>query len=102
MDLAIVLNDWCFNTQGALDALLAKHLIKAYQNIRPLQKVEQQLFNTVLRAAALRFWILRLDLKYNPRTRYNEQCSDSGNDYNPDEYRDKLLTHIRQKYEIMF
>ncbi len=98
MDLAIVLNDWCFQGNGQIDALLASALIKSYQAIRPLLETEKALFNAVLRAAALRFWILRLDLKYNPRARYGEL---SGNDYNPDEYRQKLLTHISQNCEII-
>ncbi len=91
MDLAIVVNDWCFQENGEIDTLLAAELIRAYQTIRPLLESEKKLFNVVLRAAALRFWILRLDLKYNPRTTYNEA---SGNSYNPDEYRQKLLKHI--------
>ncbi len=98
MDLAIVLNDWCLQENGKPDTSLVAGLLKSYQTIRPLQESEKILFNTVLRAAALRFWILRLDLKYNPRARYGE-CS--GNDYNPDEYRQKLLTHISQNCEIM-
>jgi len=98
IDLAIVLNDWCFQDNGEIDQLLAVELINAYQRIRPFRKTEKALFNVALRASALRFWVLRLDLKYNPRASYNEV---SDNNYDPDEYRNKLLTHIGQNYEII-
>jgi homoserine kinase type II len=98
IDLAIVLNDWCFQDNGEIDQLLALELINAYQRIRPFRKTEKALFNVALRASALRFWVLRLDLKYNPRASYNEV---SDNNYDPDEYRNKLLTHIGQNYEII-
>lgn len=100
IDLAIVINDWCFNEvaiEGTLDEALASSVINAYQSIRPLEDREKKSFNDILRASALRFWILRLDLKYNPRS--SEKTSP--NAYNPDEYKHKLLKHIDDKDQIM-
>ena len=107
IDLAIVINDWCFNEGklegtlvdtfvGTLDEALASRVIAAYQSIRPLEDSEKESFNDILRASALRFWILRLDLKYNPR-----QPETSPNAYSPDEYKQKLLKHIDDKDQIM-
>ena len=90
IDLAIVLNAWCFQDNGEIDASLASVLINAYQSVRPLQEAEKLSFNAALRAAALRFWILRLELKHKPRATYNDA---PGNDYNPVEYQRILLRH---------
>ena len=60
-DLAVCLNDWCINhATGAHDAPRAKAMIDAYQAVRPLTSAERELFNALLRAGALRFWISRL------------------------------------------
>lgn len=60
-DLAVCLNDWCIeHATGAHDAAKAKAMIDAYQSVRPLTAAERELFNPMLRAGALRFWISRL------------------------------------------
>ncbi len=65
-DLAVCLNDWCIVhsadalTDGQWQPDLAQAFIEAYQGIRPLSVAERALFNPMLRAAALRFWISRL------------------------------------------
>ena len=60
-DLAVCLNDWCIeHATGAHDATKAKAMIDAYQSGRPLTAAERELFNPMLRAGALRFWISRL------------------------------------------
>ena len=60
-DLAVCLNDWCINhATGAHDAQLAQAMLDAYQQVRPLEAAERELFNAQLRAGALRFWISRL------------------------------------------
>ena len=60
-DLAVVVNDWCFN-----DATLAE-LVAGYQGRRPLTEAETAAWPAMQRAAALRFWLLRLDAKHRPR-----------------------------------
>ena len=67
-DLCVCLNDWCIHhASGVHDAARAQAMLTAYQSVRPLQATEQQLFNAMLRAGALRFWISRLWDFYLPR-----------------------------------
>lgn len=60
-DLAVVANDWCADA-AALAALLA-----GYQAIRPLTALERAAWAGQRRAAALRFWLLRLQVRHHPR-----------------------------------
>jgi len=60
-DLAVVANDWC-----ADDAALAA-LIAGYAAQRPLSEVERAAWPAMRRAAALRFWLLRLEVRHQPR-----------------------------------
>lgn len=67
-DLCVCLNDWCIHhASGEHDTVRAQAMLTAYQSVRPLQAAEQQLFNAMLRAGALRFWISRLWDFYLPR-----------------------------------
>ncbi|KAB2916688.1 MAG: homoserine kinase [Dechloromonas sp.] len=61
LDLAVVANDWCFS-DAALAALLA-----GYRSVRPLGEAEAAAWPAMRRAAALRFWLLRLDARHRPR-----------------------------------
>ncbi|PKO32617.1 MAG: homoserine kinase [Betaproteobacteria bacterium HGW-Betaproteobacteria-7] len=61
LDLAVVANDWCFSAE-ALAALVA-----GYSNVRPLGEAEAEAWPAMRRAAALRFWLLRLDAQHRPR-----------------------------------
>ncbi len=81
-DLAVAANDWCAD-QAALQALCA-----GYAAVRPWSPAERDAWPAVRRAAALRFWLLRLDVRYRPRQ------GDVVTIKNPDDFRD-LLTRFR-------
>jgi homoserine kinase type II len=60
-DLGVCINDWCIDLDtGGMDPVRLQAMLAAYQAVRPLQAAERRLFNPMLRAAALRFWISRL------------------------------------------
>ena len=61
LDLAVVANDWCFN-----DATLTE-LLAGYQHRRLLSEAEIAAWPALRRAAALRFWLLRLEARHRPR-----------------------------------
>jgi len=68
-DLAVVVNDWCVDPATAeFDPPRAQALLDAYHALRPLTQEEQESWRTVLRAAALRFWISRLYDQHLPRS----------------------------------
>ncbi|UCV19182.1 homoserine kinase [Ferribacterium limneticum] len=60
-DLAVVANDWCSDDE-ALAALIA-----GYASQRPLTEAERAAWPAMRRAAALRFWLLRLEVRHQPR-----------------------------------
>lgn len=67
-DVAVCLNDWCIEqTTGKFIPELATAWLTAYSQIRPFTPEEHRLWPSILRAAALRFWISRLYDFYLPR-----------------------------------
>ena len=60
-DLAVAANDWCAAPEH-LAALLA-----GYRTERPLTSAEEVAWPALRRAAALRFWLLRLEVRHHPR-----------------------------------
>lgn len=88
-DLAVVANAWCSEADGRFDRALVTALWDAYVATRPLQTGEEALWFPLLRAAALRFWLLRLDAMHFRRPGTITQCKD------PEEYRRILLMRQR-------
>jgi homoserine kinase type II len=66
-DVAITVNDWCMNSDCKLDAERTQNFLRAYHAVRPLQDIERDAWPTMLRLAALRFWLSRLFDKHLPR-----------------------------------
>lgn len=67
-DVAVGVNDWCIDLQtGQFDETRLTAYLDAYQNVRPFTDIEKRSWKTVLRSAALRFWISRLFDFYLPR-----------------------------------
>src|SRR5690606_28011645 len=87
-DVAVTVNDWCTLPNGHLDAARSTALIKAYGGERAFTEAEREMWPAVLRAAALRFWLSRLEDLHLPREGEMVQVKDPG------EYRNILRTRM--------
>ena len=65
-DLAIAANDWCVNPDATLDAARLAALVEGYEERRPLEPLERDLWPVMLRRAALRTWLGRLGYNHFP------------------------------------
>lgn len=84
-DLAVLINDWCIDDNGALRAKLVDAVLEAYCKIRPLSRVELETLPLFLRVAALRFWLSRL---YDKTFPLNGELTTIKS---PEEYRQQLV-----------
>lgn len=66
-DLAVTVNDWCSNEDGSLNAERLAAMLDSYGSQRPLSDTEKIAWPVMLRAAALRFWLSRLQDKHFPK-----------------------------------
>jgi homoserine kinase type II len=66
-DIAVAVNDWCVDSAGELDATRSDALLSAYRATRDFTRTEKAAWPVMLRAAALRFWLSRLNDFYLPR-----------------------------------
>ncbi|MBL8510275.1 MAG: homoserine kinase [Betaproteobacteria bacterium] len=76
LDLAITANDWCLDfacyPEAAMQPELLNALIQGYNRKRPLTSEERAAWPQMLRAAALRTWLGRLDYHHFPRDSASE------------------------------
>ncbi len=87
-DLAVTVNDWCVQSDGSLDTKRVNALLESYIKQRPLSDLELETWSTMLRAAALRFWLSRLQDLHFPRPGEITHIK------NPDVFRNILQGHI--------
>lgn len=91
-DLAVMLNSWCFETDGAYNVTKGKALIAAYRAGRPLSQAEMAALPVLMRGAALRFLLTRLYdwLNHDPTALVRPK--------DPREYSKKLRFHMAVKH----
>jgi len=90
-DLAIAVNDWCVHADGTLDNARLQAMLSAYQAVRPLTEAERDAWNSMLRIAALRFWLSRLYDKIYPQDGELTHAKD------PDHFKNILKLRIEQR-----
>jgi homoserine kinase type II len=98
-DIAITVNAWCIdqsctNKNGKLIDSLVTAFLQGYQSIRILTDAEQEAWPIMLRIAATRFWLSRLEDSLIP----NISASQPGtltHQKKPKEYRKILENHIQ-------
>ena len=66
-DLAITVNDWCTDSLATLDPERTEALLEGYDAHRPLTDLERELWPVMLRRAALRTWLGRLEYIHFPQ-----------------------------------
>lgn len=67
-DLAVTLNDWTVDLEtGAFEPERAQAMLEGYHSVRPLTDNDKALWQDMLCAGALRFWVSRLYDYYLPR-----------------------------------
>ena len=65
-DLAVLVNDWCSGQDFVLDPVRLQSVLAGYESLRPLTPAEQEMWPEMLRFAALRFWLSRLESWHFP------------------------------------
>lgn len=59
-DVAICLNAWCFEADGAFNATKARLMLNGYRKVRPLEAAELVALPLLARGSAMRFLLTRL------------------------------------------
>ena len=86
-DLAVVANDWCCDVNGYWLDDNVERLKAGYNSVRQITDTEESAWGTMLRAAALRFWLGRLETQQLQASYQGELALQKS----PEEYRLKLV-----------
>ena len=90
-DLAVMLNSWCFEIDGAYNVTKGRAMIAGYRGARQMRDAEIAAMPLLMRGAALRFLLTRLYDWLNPDPNALVRPKD------PREYAKKLRFHLAVK-----
>lgn len=99
-DIAITVNAWCTNIGGKLNQDLVSTFLHSYQSIRMLTHAEKQAWPLILRMAATRFWLSRLEDSITPNVPSSKQGTLT-HSKDPMEYRLILESHIESDNSLL-
>lgn len=94
-DVAITVNDWCIAADGSIEPDLYKAFLEAYASVRTFNKAEHHYWNAMLVAAAMRFWLSRLETFHGLDAHQREEGVTVLKD--PDVFKD-ILSHRMQLF----
>jgi homoserine kinase type II len=93
-DVAITVNDWCVTDEKTLDPERVRGFLCAYGELRPFTAIERGAWLVMLRAAALRFWLSRLQDFHLPRAGELTHAKD------PTHFRRLLANHAARAADL--
>lgn len=93
-DLAVTANDWCCDASGALNPDRTTALLKAYHQVRPLERAEVWFFPLFALWGALAFWLSRAAGVHRARKEGGQRVKD------PQEFRRILASHVRTPFYL--
>ena len=85
-DIAVLINAWCF-PKNIFNKIFMDNILKGYESIRKLQKVEKEKMNILLRGSSLRFLLTRIiDIQKKSKNKILEVK-------NPEDFLKRLIFH---------
>ena len=93
-DVAITVNAWCCNQDGEIIEALVDEFLHSYQQVRPFTIEEKNAWPMMLRMAAMRFWLSRLDDSLSADHLHSRKGVLTLSK-NPVEYRQILENHLK-------
>jgi len=97
-DVAITVNDWCIAPDGSIDLALYDAFLQAYAQVRAFNSAEKQYWNAMLVAAAMRFWLSRLETYHGLDSHQREEGITVLKD--PNIFRDILSQRMQQFQQL--